>query len=263
MTPRVHVRWIPLDAGAVDVAELLPVLGDGERRRFESTPDAATASRFVIGRAALRALASELVDDAVAPAELEVTAVCQVCGGPHGRPQVDLVSPKTKGKSRGKRLQASIAHCAAGVAVAASWHGAIGIDVERADAPIESLAAIGTLIPAAARPGGRNWEPIQHWTRVEAVVKADGRGLLIDPADVAIQTRDGAISATTPAVPETDVPGTAVPRFALADIRLDPAVRASVAVALRASATKPVVPLTSWRPVDLEQLRRVAAGAPV
>jgi 4'-phosphopantetheinyl transferase len=270
MSPRVHVRWIPMpDAAAEDasVHDLMPLLGETERSRYAGTADAAAAARFVVGRAAVRALAAELVDHTVSPAQVRVHAVCAVCGGPHGRPRLDLVSPTGKGK--GRPLNVSIAHCALGVAVAAAWHGPVGVDVEAADAPLASLAAIGSLIPAAGRPGGgRNWEPIQHWTRVEAVVKADGRGLLIDPADVAIVAQGGAIEATlaTPGVDDRNgaAAGDGSQRFAIADLRLDPEVRASTALALRPSAkNKPAVPLVSWRRLELDDLRQLTLGSPV
>ena len=258
MTPRVHLRWTPLGSdaasGAAAASALLPLLSDDERMRHAGTADQAAAARFVIGRAALRVLAAELVTEhalarggeAVAPAAIEVKAHCTVCGGPHGRPVIDLRSPK------GRPLAVSIGHTAAGVVVAAGWRGPIGVDVELADAPIASLAAVSSLIPPAARPAGRNWEPIQHWTRVEAVVKADGRGLAVDPAEVTVETRDGAISAhLTPVPGASDDSG----RYALADVRLDPAVRASVAVGLSGAAKKkPVVPLISWRPLPLDEL---------
>lgn len=75
----------------------------------------------------------------------EVTQKCRDCGGPHGQPTAP-------------NCFVSIAHAAGAVVVARS-HRPVGIDVE-----------------------GANADPL--WTRTEAVLKADGRGLRVDPDDV-------------------------------------------------------------------------------
>lgn len=249
MTVRVHVRWVPVEPGATDVHALLPLLSDDERARCAATADAAAATRFVIGRVALRMLVAELLtekarsrDDAaveVSPADILVTAICAECGGPHGRPMVEAPSRK------GKPLSVSIAHCRSGVAVAASWNGSIGVDVEVADVAPETLESICALVPPASRPAGRRWEPVQHWTRVEAVLKADGRGLLVDPAEVKVEAHDGLVTADL------------TTRYVLAELRVDPEVRGSVAIEVR-EGKKATAPLVGWRRLELEQLQVAA-----
>jgi 4'-phosphopantetheinyl transferase len=259
------VRWLPLPGAAeggaapADGAEpeaLLPFLSDfltpEERMRFSTTPDPGAAARFVYGRVAVRQLAAELArpgagpaGEPLTPADVSVWALCPDCGGPHGRPHVDVRKPK------GRPLSVSIAHCSAGVAVAASWSGTVGIDVELADTPVDAMAAIAALVPPAARPAGRSWDPAQHWARVESVLKADGRGLRVDPGSVTVRRDAGALSATIEgAVPEG---GEGVPYavYALADVRLDDAVRASIAILPRKPTTKPVVPVVTWRALEL------------
>jgi 4'-phosphopantetheinyl transferase len=271
MTPQVHVRWVPRPAdgwsagGASALATLLPLLTSEERMRAGSTSDPDVAARFVHGRVALRHLAAELASpgpggEQPTAAGVTVWALCPDCGGPHGRPHVDVHKPN------GRPLSVSIAHCAAGIAVAASWSGVVGIDVELADAPVDSMAAIAALVPPASRPAGRSWDPVQHWTRVEAVLKADGRGLRVDPAAVLVRREGGAISATiegspnpalaeAPGAPrkpaEREVFARTEPVYALADLRLDAAVRASVAILPRKPAAKPAVPVVTWRPLHL------------
>ncbi len=113
------------------------------------------AARTAAGRAALRALAAELVG--ADPADVTVRARCATCGGAHGRPVL--------GGSRAlDGLHASVAHAGETVVVAVSPDGPIGIDAE---------------------PRGRAAPPgmtLAGWVWIEAVLKADGRGLAVDPA---------------------------------------------------------------------------------
>ncbi|MDO4025338.1 4-phosphopantetheinyl transferase [Clavibacter michiganensis] len=121
---------------------------------------AARAARTAAGRVALRALAAELVG--ADPADVTVRARCATCGGAHGRPVL--------GGSRAlDGLHASVAHAGGLVVVAVSPDGPIGIDAE---------------------PRGREAPPgttLAEWVRVEAVLKTDGRGLLVDPSLVCVE----------------------------------------------------------------------------
>ncbi len=118
------------------------------------------AARTAAGRAALRALAAELVG--ADPADVTVRARCATCGGAHGRPVL--------GGSRAlDGLHASVAHAGGLVVVTVSAEGPIGIDAE---------------------PRGREAPPgttLAEWVRVEAVLKTDGRGLLVDPSLVRVE----------------------------------------------------------------------------
>ncbi|MFM9878671.1 MAG: hypothetical protein ACKVOG_12615, partial [Rhodoglobus sp.] len=55
----------------------------------------------------------------------------------------------------------------------------VGLDVELAAGNPVRLAAIEDV--AGASP-----DPLRHWTRIEAVLKADGRGLRVDPREVSV-----------------------------------------------------------------------------
>jgi 4'-phosphopantetheinyl transferase len=117
-------------------------------------PSADRRARTAAGRAALRALAAEVVG--ADPADVTVRARCATCGGAHGRPVL--------GGSRAlDGLHASVAHAGALVVVAVSTDGPIGIDAE----PRDREAPPGTTLA--------------EWVRIEAVLKADGRALLVDP----------------------------------------------------------------------------------
>ncbi|WP_439901301.1 4'-phosphopantetheinyl transferase family protein [Microbacterium azadirachtae] len=123
--------------------------------------------------ALIRALAAELAPGS----DLHIVRRCPVCGGPHGRP----VLPSAP-------VRASIAYAEPWtvVAVAAADDiAALGIDAEPAAAALD-LAALFT----AADP-----PDLRRWTQIEAVLKADGRGLLIPPDRVRF-AGDGA--ATVP-----------------------------------------------------------------
>ena len=121
---------------------------------------AAGDDRRTRGRALLRALVAELAGEAAA----EIVASCPDCARPHGRPTAP-----------GSGLHVSLAHCAAGsLAVAAGVP--VGVDVE-------GPADEATLDAIQAVAGVRS---LRHWTAIEAVLKADGRGLRVDPREVRI-----------------------------------------------------------------------------
>jgi 4'-phosphopantetheinyl transferase len=120
-------------------------------------PSADRAARTAASGAALRALAAEITGaDA---ADVTVRARCATCGGEHGRPVL--------GGSRAlDGLHASVAHAGDTVVVAVSAEGPIGIDAE----PRNREPPPGTTLAG--------------WVRIEAVLKADGRGLLVAPERV-------------------------------------------------------------------------------
>ncbi|MCM3502572.1 hypothetical protein M3667_11890 [Microbacterium sp. P26] len=88
---------------------------------------------------------------------------CSSCGGEHGRVRVE-----------GEDAAVSVSYAAGWTVVAMTQeHAAIGVDAVAADA--QGLARV--------LPGGGD---ALSWARVEAVLKADGRGLAVDPARVEV-----------------------------------------------------------------------------
>ncbi len=159
----------------------LDLLTPAERSRFAADPH---PERFLTGRMLLRELVADLTG--ADPASITVTAACPDCGREHGRPRVDGAF-------------VSLSHTGDLVVAAGSPTAPVGVDVERRDAAAagradERLAAI-RLVAAG--------EGLEHWTRVEAVLKADGRGLRVDPAAVVIRgdraSLDGAAYGLTDA----------------------------------------------------------------
>ncbi|WP_051172412.1 4'-phosphopantetheinyl transferase family protein [Microbacterium indicum] len=111
------------------------------------------------------ALVRSLVGDPAA----EIAHACPRCGSAaHGRPFV-----------AGSPVPISISY-ADGLAIVAAAPGAraVGIDIERADDT--RAAELGPLFAPEDPPS------IRDWTRIEAAVKADGRGLRISPAAVVL-----------------------------------------------------------------------------
>lgn len=210
-----HVRWLALDELAFDPREMLPVLSPVERARFAATVHPALAERFVVGRVLVRILAAELTG--LSASEITVSAVCAECGGPHGRPVVSGPGGALEG------LSVSIAHCALAVVAAASWDGAVGIDVEPVVSSADRSSAILQVAGAPFSDSMRPADPLQHWTRIEAALKADGRGLTVDPRRVRIHELAGKAQARIDA-PEGER------RFRLAEPKLHPSLQVSVAL---------------------------------
>ncbi|TCL84474.1 4'-phosphopantetheinyl transferase [Rathayibacter sp. PhB179] len=220
--PGVHLRWLALDEQRLDAERLLPLLGTAERERYRATGSAAVAERFVFGRVLLRMLAGELLG--LPASMIRVTARCSRCGGPHGRPWIEGA----------EHLSVSIAHCPGAVVVAASSAGVVGVDVEPVAGPPERGVAITRIAGAPFATGGfRAADPILHWTRIEAALKADGRGLDVDPRRVRIHesrfTAEARIDSS---------------RFRLAEPHLDPSLRVSVALGDSVGGAGPII---GWR----------------
>ncbi|GLI26623.1 hypothetical protein ARHIZOSPH14_08650 [Agromyces rhizosphaerae] len=156
---------------------ILARLGASDRRRLD-TATAAQRTRFLTGRRAALAAVSRLT---VMPADaFTIDAVCPRCGGTHGRPAIS---------GPGRPVHVSIAH-AGGRAFAAAARSPVGIDAEPLDAPAERLDV------ARAITGGGRGDPLARWTRVEAVRKADGRALPVDPAEVHLALHRARIDST-------------------------------------------------------------------
>ncbi|MCR4514912.1 4'-phosphopantetheinyl transferase superfamily protein [Aeromicrobium sp. 50.2.37] len=106
---------------------------------------------------------------------VEVVRTCPSCGSSsHGRP----VSPGEPA------LGLSLAH-AGGLALVAVVQGArVGVDLELLGTDVEHLAdvALGPRDAPAPTPS----ELLRTWTRKEAVLKAVGVGLAVDPSELAV-----------------------------------------------------------------------------
>lgn len=195
-----ELRWIRSTINDKVRSRALSVLSPVELERYGSTV-AANRDSFLAGRMLLRDLAADLTN--ATPAAVHLEAVCPECGGPHGQPV--LVDSD---------LHLSLSHAGDVVVAAASWGSPVGIDVENRVQPPERVTAIGALTGEAS---------VLHWTRVEAILKADGRGLRVDPSMVEILEHDGIVEGWV-----TDRPT----RYAVTETDLGADLMVSVAVAL-------------------------------
>lgn len=147
-------------------------------------------------RDALRTLVALLagVDDA----SVTIVQRCPDCGGPHGRPVV--MAP-----AAARDIGVSVAHAGEQHVVAAVHGRRIGVDAERADTPVERIAALRELLGG---PAGRSARELlgadargapallRRWTQIEAALKADGRGLRVEPGTVDVD--DASATAVVP-----------------------------------------------------------------
>ncbi|HXH34682.1 MAG TPA: 4'-phosphopantetheinyl transferase superfamily protein [Plantibacter sp.] len=177
--PDVTLRIV--DRSAADELDLdgtAARLGAGGRRRLdEGSP--ADVRRFLVGRALITRTVSETFG--VAESLVIVSARCADCGLEHGRPTVDIGGPT---------VAASVSHTTTSTAVAISSAPSIGIDLERLD-PRRFAGVEGVVLSPAelrrwsALPGTDRLRALaEHWTMKEAIVKALGTGLRMDPATV-------------------------------------------------------------------------------
>lgn len=198
------MRW-----GDVTVAPLDDdTLDAGARARNRAFRDDDDRRRFVGARVLLRGALAEHAG--CAESQIEVHQRCDRCGGAHGAPTVTIAARPGPA--------VSMSH-AGGIAVVAIAGAPVGVDVEPATGGAE----------------------VQRWVRTEAVLKATGHGLDVDPALVAITGPDG-----RPRLAEWRGPG-GRPRLRIRDVRI-PGHLVAVARAGRMPLRIDVAPMTLRRP---------------
>lgn len=146
------------------------------------TPPFQLAWTTVPDGASRRAVAWDLLRKHLPP-EARLTQACPRCGGAHG--------PVS---ARGVPRRVSVTY-AAGMAVVAVADATVveslGVDAEPERDEVRDAAGLrGVLVGDPS---------VRDWTRVEAAVKADGRGLRVDPAAVrVVETGAGCWRADVP-----------------------------------------------------------------
>jgi 4'-phosphopantetheinyl transferase len=156
-----------LRGGVLSEQDLMRAAGFGPARR----------QAFLLGRTLVATLVDELFP-ATSGWSLGSRS-CPRCGVRHSGVEIT-----------GVPAVASVSHAPGLVIVAA----AASDRVSRLGVDVEPDAANATRSRDLERLLGRSAEPVlRRWTRVEAVLKADGRGLLVDPADVRVRAGLGRI----------------------------------------------------------------------
>lgn len=159
----------------VPLPDLAGLLTAGDRARLASA-SAHDRSRLVAGRTALLGAAARF--SGLPPSAITIDASCPDCGRSHGRPQV---------RGASSPIHVSLTH-AGGRAIAVASAVPVGVDAETR-ATLRAKRAAVRAVTGAARTHG-----IRHWTQVEAILKADGRGLRVDPGAVTVDGRRGAVA---------------------------------------------------------------------
>ncbi|MFD0369003.1 4'-phosphopantetheinyl transferase family protein [Streptomyces sp. NPDC127114] len=180
MSPEICVRpgechvWT---ARAVSVSPgLVALLDAAERRVYESFLRERDRSLYLTAHALLRLVLAGALDGD--PARLVFAA------GPHGKPYVEDAS-----------VEFSLTHSGERVAVAVTSGTPVGVDVERVPEPVAELP-LPVLSPAERAVYDRVPEPERaaaftaYWVRKEAVLKATGEGLRVDPARLTVAAPD-------------------------------------------------------------------------
>jgi 4'-phosphopantetheinyl transferase len=163
----VHVWLVGLDVDAASESRLGASLDTDERARAARFHFARDTRRFVVARAALRAILGAYLGEA--PASLRFTY------GERGKPALG---------GSAAALAFNLSHSADLAAIAVGWERQLGIDVEcRRPLPDLDALAARSFAPAEvtalrALPAGERQAAFYRcWTRKEAFIKATGLGL--------------------------------------------------------------------------------------
>ncbi|MGV8977766.1 MAG: 4'-phosphopantetheinyl transferase family protein [Cellulomonas sp.] len=223
-----------LEVRAAEVARLARVSRGGDRDR------SATARALL--RVAVGAWTGTGADRVV------IRSACALCGATdHGKPFV-ASTPAIPTPPH-----VSVAHAHDVVVVAVTAAGPVGVDVEPAGAArFEGFEAVALSDVERATPGVR--EPaawIRTWVRKEAVLKATGLGLAVDPRCVVVSAPHEPPRVIQP--PAADDAA----HWQLADVAIRPGVICSVAVRTGPSGSLEV------QVTDLDRLALISGGSSV
>ncbi len=183
-------------------AALDDVLAPDERSHVDRIREGRATAR--LSRGLLRLVLARYFN--LPPAEIEIDRSCPTCGRSHGRPRLETTSDN---------IEFSVTHGGDLLVLAFADSAPIGVDVE----PIGELEDVGadlldfTLTPTErlrvleAPAPQRTRSFLQHWTAKEAILKALGTGLDVEPQAVSLPPFpiEGAASVRLPGSPPVDL----------------------------------------------------------
>ena len=189
---QVKVVWSATSPATLGTGIAGASLSDGDLVRAAGFgPDRRRA--FVLGRSLIATLVGELF--AAATGWSVGTGACRRCGARHGPVEIT-----------GVPVVASVSY-APGLVVAAAAPaqrvGRLGVDVEQERADATRTRDLERLLGLSPEP------VLRRWTRIEAILKADGRGLLVDPGEVRLRSGGGRIAGDPARYRVADVAGPA------------------------------------------------------
>ena len=160
------IAWVrPSELRDFSTADLAS-MGEAQCERLRSL-SGSRARGFLAGRALIHDLVVRLGGG---PAVL-IDSVCPRCGRDHD-------APRTPG------FTLSVSHAADLVAVAVSrGERPLGVDIEH-DSAASRVVELSALFTPRSAPA------LAGWTRIEAAIKADGRGITVAPADVRLYAEE-------------------------------------------------------------------------
>ncbi|MER6999546.1 4'-phosphopantetheinyl transferase superfamily protein [Streptomyces sp. NPDC000410] len=171
-----EAHWAP------ELMELLDLLDENERARCTGfRHDESRALYLTAHVLARRVVAAQL---SIAPRDVVVVPVCKHCDGP------DDKGPHGKPTLPGTPLELSLSHSGSRVMVALTTAGPVGVDLEEIvpwqDLLADALSAAEQRELALVPEAGRARAFTRYWARKEAVLKATGDGLMVEPATLTV-----------------------------------------------------------------------------
>ncbi len=211
----VHVWAASRDADAAEVASLRTLLTVEERRRADRFVSPLDQRRFAVGRGLLRRILGRYLDQS--PASIRFQS------NPHGKPSLD-----------GTPLRFNLSHSGSLMLLAVTSGRELGVDIEqiRPDFGGEAIARrffapieVDSLLSLPL--GDRTLAFFQGWTRKEAYIKAQGKGLAMPLDEFAVEIRPEHPAGLLATHPDPNEAG----RWSLVELTAPPSYVAALCVA--------------------------------